>query len=270
MIKVYANDIKLDVELFTFSGGEEHVNFLAHCADAVDVVITARLTSSQEIMRLAMVNEALSQYNLASKRLNMGYIPYARQDRRCVKGDAFSLKAFCGILNGMNFDTVTVLDPHSDVATALIDNVEVITQLDIITNYEETRELMFNTIAVSPDAGANKKTFSIAQQVGKEFIRADKIRDVTDGQILSTIVYCDDLNGKEVTIWDDICDGGRTFIELAKKLKEKNAGRINLYVSHGIFSKGYEPLFEGGIDHIYTTSTLSPKEHENVTILGGK
>lgn len=268
MIKVYANDIHIDMTNFVFAGGEVHVNFITPFPTGADVEITGRLTSSEEIMKLVMVNEALSQFDVKSKKLFMGYIPYARQDRRCVKGDAFSLKAFASILNAMKFDSVSVVDPHSDVATALIDNVNIISQLDIVKHYDITRELMYNTIAVSPDAGANKKTFDIAQHAGKEFIRADKVRDVTDGQILSTIVYCDDLEGQDVTIWDDICDGGRTFIELAKKLREKNAGKITLFVSHGIFSKGYEPLFESGINQIITTTTRSPKEHDNVTILG--
>ena len=33
----------------------------------------------------------------------------------------------------------------------------------------------------------------------------------------------------------DICDGGRTFIELAKVLKDNGAKRVTLYVTHGIF-----------------------------------
>jgi ribose-phosphate pyrophosphokinase len=37
---------------------------------------------------------------------------------------------------------------------------------------------------------------------------------------------------------DDICEGGRTFIELAKLFKEVKGKetQINLYVTHGIFS----------------------------------
>ena len=45
-------------------------------------------------------------------------------------------------------------------------------------------------------------------------------------------------------IVDDTCDGGRTFIELAKVLRARNAGKIELYVTHGIFSKGLKELSE--------------------------
>ena len=61
-----------------------------------------------------------------------------------------------------------------------------------------------------------------------------------------------DVTGKSVLIADDICDGGRTFIELAKVLKERGAAHIHLHVTHGIFSKG-KAVFEGLIDTVTST-----------------
>lgn len=65
-------------------------------------------------------------------------------------------------------------------------------------------------------------------------------------------------------ILDDICDGGRTFIEIAKAIKMKqslssavhpeNHGKIYLVVTHGIFSAGLKPLNEY-FDGIYTTNS---------------
>jgi len=52
---------------------------------------------------------------------------------------------------------------------------------------------------------------------------------------------------------DDICDGGRTFIESAGLLREAYPeADIHLYVSHGIFSKGTDVLFDAGIKTIHT------------------
>ena len=76
------------------------------------------------------------------------------------------------------------------------------------------------------------------------------------GAITGTEAYCDDLEGQSVVIADDIADGGYTFIKLAEKLKEKGAGKIFLYVSHGIFSKGLDVLLDAGIDCVYTTDSF--------------
>ena len=60
-------------------------------------------------------------------------------------------------------------------------------------------------------------------------------------------------------IIDDICDGGGTFIGLAKELKQKNAGDLYLAVSHGIFSKGLEAL-NTYFTKLYTTDSFKTLE----------
>jgi ribose-phosphate pyrophosphokinase len=56
-------------------------------------------------------------------------------------------------------------------------------------------------------------------------------------------------------IIDDICDGGRTFVELAKAIKDgRPTAKIYLVVTHGIFSAGYDQLGEY-FEKIYTTNS---------------
>lgn len=64
-------------------------------------------------------------------------------------------------------------------------------------------------------------------------------------------------------IVDDICDGGGTFIGLAEELKRKNAGKIYLAVSHGIFSKGIDKL--DFLAHVYATDAYNTQAHELLT-----
>jgi len=110
---------------------------------------------------------------------------------------------------------------------------------------------------VSPDAGSNKKIFDLAKSIGYdgEIIRCDKLRDISTGKIIETVVYKDDLLGKDAIIIDDIIDGGKTFIEIAKCLKQKNVGKIYLVVTHGIFSAGHSELGDY-FDGIYTTNSI--------------
>jgi ribose-phosphate pyrophosphokinase len=57
-------------------------------------------------------------------------------------------------------------------------------------------------------------------------------------------------------IADDICDGGRTFIELAKELRGMGAQIVHLYVTHGFFTKGRD-VFAGIIDNAYAVNDQS-------------
>jgi len=252
----------IDVEMFTFPGGEQHVTIKSGAFDNF-VVVKARITSSDDIIRLALLAELMDAKRVKVRHLEMLYIPYARQDRRCSSGDSFSLKVFTNMLNAMTWDSVTVLDPHSHVATALIDNVIIRSVADLAASNAYLLDLVEQTIPVAPDIGASKKVWEIAKIGGctHELIQAKKIRDPRTGQITdTTLEFPTDAalaGGEEVTIWDDICDGGRTFIEIAKALKAKNRSMvISLFVTHGIFSKGLQPLFDSGISHIYTTDSL--------------
>jgi ribose-phosphate pyrophosphokinase len=223
--------------------------------------VTARLHNSDDIISLAMIKNAIENEDMEAKiDLFMPYVPYARQDRICDTGEAFSLKVFTTLLNSLNFNSVTICDPHSEVTPALIDRVRVIDQLDIIRGFEAFRKRIIfgNCVFISPDAGSNKKTSKLAAFFNHtNFIRADKLRNLATGQIKETIVYCDDFEGTDVVIADDLCDGGMTFIKLAEVLKKKNCGKVLLYVTHGVFSKGFAPLLDGGIDEIYTTDSFS-------------
>jgi len=222
-------------------------------------VIDAHVRDSNGIMRIAMVQDAIRRLdNKAKIKLYMPYVPYARQDRVCVEGEAHSLRVFANLINSLEFSKVVIVDPHSLVCEALFNNVNVISQLNIFQAYPEIKNfvLVKMPIFISPDAGANKKTAEIAAYFSHtDFIRCDKLRELSTGKIKETIVYADDLKGRDVMILDDILDGGRSFIEIAKILKTKNCGKIYLFCTHGIFSQGVKVIIDSGIDMIFTTDS---------------
>jgi len=67
---------------------------------------------------------------------------------------------------------------------------------------------------------------------------------------------------KDIIIIDDICDGGGTFINIAKEINnefkrfQNRQGKIYLIVTHGIFSKGFDELKQY-FDGIYCTNSYS-------------
>ena len=91
-------------------------------------------------------------------------------------------------------------------------------------------------------------------------IRADKSRDTLTGEITSTEVYttAERLDGATVLIIDDICAGGRTFIELAKSIKAIQPNvTIHLYVTHGFFDHDVGLLIDSGITQFITTDSVT-------------
>ncbi|RYD57576.1 MAG: ribose-phosphate pyrophosphokinase [Sphingobacteriales bacterium] len=247
---------------FNFSGGEVHIK-LAEAAEKV--MITARLNSSDDVMRLLLAVDALRRSGTERISAFIPYLPYARQDRVMVPGEPLSVKVIADLLNSCNFHRIYVYDVHSEVSLAVLNNVQLITNESLVrTVLKDKRDYLL----VSPDAGALKKIYKLAQaiQYTGDIVLCNKIRDVKDGQIKKIDIDCKDLQGKECIVVDDICDGGTTFVGVAKELKGCNAGKISLIVSHGIFSQG-EALLSEHLDHIYTTDSFREVQSPLITTI---
>lgn len=262
--------LEIPVERMKFSGGEIQVRLgtRPYCyQDATTIGITAKLQSSDDVMELLLVTDALRRkYPTMQLWLTMPYLPYARQDRVCAQGEALSLKVFCDLINAQKYNRVFIVDCHSDVGAALLDNCE--NQSSEVYVKKVTQYFLKGkrVVLVSPDAGANKKVQGLSTALQIPFVRADKTRDTKTGAITGCVVYTEKTSDDYLII-DDICDGGRTFVELAKVLREKTTGKIHLYVTHGIFSAGYE-VFDEYIDTVYTPFPFKPLRANNEEMKG--
>lgn len=230
---------------FKFPVGELQITVADFDASAS---IEFEFENNEELFELLMLAHVLMQERVNIQTLIMPYVPYSRQDRSNAKGECFSLKVFCMVINAICAKRVIITDPHSDVTTALIHNVQVIPQHEVFYPILARKGSGF---LVSPDGGALKKIYKLAKDVKLPVLECSKIRNTDTGEITGVKVHTERLSGEDCYIVDDICDGGRTFVEIAKVLKEKGAGKIVLMVTHGFFTQGLK-VFDGLIDEIYT------------------
>ena len=252
----------IDFEHFTFHGGEPHIRILEKHLGGEEVTIATRIRSFNDLGLLLLAKDALARLQVEKVHLILPCFPAARQDRVMQKGEPLSVKVYAQLINTANFASVTILDPHSEVTSALLNNVRV------ISNHQFVQQCLLQCAdyqLVAPDVGALKKAYQLAKFLGgKEVLVCNKKRDTSTGKLSGFTVYADDLQGKTCVLVDDICDGGGTFIGLAKELKKKGAGHLILIVTHGIFSKGFEEL-AAHFQHIYTTNSFADVAHSLVT-----
>lgn len=249
----------IEFQKFDFpSGCEPHIKLPSITEELVK--ITCRIQSGNDILLLLLTVDALKRIGVKSLECFIPYLPFARQDRLMVKGEPLSIKVVSDLLNAQGFEKIQIYDAHSEVSSALINNVEAITNHSFV---EEVLKEKTKYLIVSPDAGAYKKIFKVCQYLNykDEIVLCNKTRNVENGSITSVTCAVNDFQGMDLYIIDDICDGGGTFVLLADELKKRNCGKVNLIVSHGIFSKGVDALTN--IDHIYTTDSFKDLEHNN-------
>ena len=146
--------------MFYFPCGEMQVTVESITTTMVTVHFT--FTKNDDIFELLLFCDAAKREGYRLDRLTMRYVPFSRQDRCNNPGEAFSLKVFCDLINGLNFNTVLIQDPHSDVTPALLNNCVVQNQWELlaplIRGFVKTPFYL-----VAPDAGALKKTHKLAQ-----------------------------------------------------------------------------------------------------------
>lgn len=298
------SDIKFEVS--NFPDGQQQVkidknsmmdNYLT-IKSSIDphVQIKARLNNFKDLELICCTVASLKQILIDHKIKSWSlYVPYflgSRSDRKFEEGSNNYLKdVICPIINSLNFDSVTVLDPHSDVLEACLNNFKKVNKsielLDLLYldklgsdktkggSFDKVHDLS-KIILISPDAGANKKIFKVAEQIGYtgEIITCSKSRDENGKLTHVKIPLSQDIheenepleNGKDFIIIDDICDGGATFLNIAKVLKEKcDKSKIYLIITHGIFSKGFKELNKY-FDGIYCTNSYSDLNSPNMSL----
>jgi len=199
-----------------------------------------------EFMHLAQLKDLLDAYKIPAY-LKLPYLPYGRQDKSISNERTFGLQTFASLLNSLNFGQVFITDPHSDFFTLIKNSVAVYPRHEIL----ETLKLVDADTICYPDDGAARKYLGLYDIGQRGVIYGKKVRDQETGRITSC-QFIGEPKDATILIIDDICDGGATFILLAKELLAKGAKQVHLFVTHGIFSKGLNPLWDAGISRIFT------------------
>ena len=228
--------------------------------------ISWKYDNDAECMRLLYLVKHLRTMGITDLYLNMPYIPNARMDRVKNGDEVFTLKWFADFINSLDFRLVRVLDPHSNVATALINNVRV---MDVKHYIDYPIQLMvnhnMNPLLCYLDEGAAKR---YSELIPMEYVFCIKHRDWRTGKIERTeLTTPEKVNGRNILIVDDICSRGGTFTHTAKALKEAGAEIILLYVTHceNTILDG-TVLTDGLIHHVFTTDSILRINHEKITV----
>jgi ribose-phosphate pyrophosphokinase len=262
MISIIADNQTIPVKWVEFSDGALTClvdKSILKAKKYITLFVNPTTPCKQIIEEISLIKDALSEirlnWNSLDTNLYIPYLPYARADRVFEKGNPLPLEIFLSKLSSFMFDSITTCDVHNEeflqnyfLNSSSTSHFNLQPQLKCLTT-TIPKEIKFNCV-VAPDKGAVKKASTVANYYNSLLIFADKIRDVSTGKIKSIDINVDSvIPTSNVLICDDICDGGGTFIPIAKKLKEKGCG-ISLYVTHMIGSKGLD-IFKDSIDSIY-------------------
>jgi ribose-phosphate pyrophosphokinase len=207
--------------------------------------------------------------------LLLPYLPAGRSDHPENHDDPLGVKVYADFINAMNPQQVIGIDPHSPVVNRYMRNLTVADPwpLTVKAMMEAHPGEMPYTSVIAPDKGAWGRASSFATKYNLGCISMQKHRDQATGRIESLSLPDNvslDPKGRYLVV-DDICDGGRTFMELAKYMQDRygiGPDQLGLWVTHGIFS-GNAPQLRGHYANIYTTDSHPgyTREHVATTVV---
>lgn len=269
---ILVNDVNLKID--NFPDATERLKYDPITMGKSINTITWRYEGEFECMTLWFITNHIKNH-LPGRPLNLRlvYAPNARYDRVKDSSEVFTLKWFAEFINILRFTNVSILDPHSNVTTALIDRVSVESPKQHIQCVIDTIENNgFMPVLYFPDEGAMKRYSDMFKDY--LFLYGEKKRDWKTGEIQGLNLRgnaekLESIVNPNFLMIDDICSHGGTFYYSAKTLKEAFPNcYINSWATHteNDFPTLQKAFDEGLIVNHFTTNSLYSHTHNNIKV----
>lgn len=234
-------------QLTRFPDGTSQVNNITPEPERLqDMEVLWMFENEAELITVCQLGHLLGTYAIFPT-LNMPFLVYGRQDKLISNNTTFAKIVMERLVMESGYTRILTYDAHSDNSD-FIQSREPVELIGAAIAHQD--------VVCFPDAGAVKRYMHL---IGNHIpaIYCEKVRNQITGEIEGLqLMSDDDITGKNVLVLDDLCDGGKTFIEVAKILNAQGAGELTLAISHGIFSKGINIIFDAGYKTVYTTNSL--------------
>lgn len=251
-------------QVITFPDGEKHLK-LEHIDRKEPVVITCRITNSDDLFILMQLSDILNRQEVHVQTLNINYLMGMRCDRLFSLDESFTLKIVANVINSFNAEEVHIVEPHSSCTGRLINEC-----YEHYPMYNMVDQMLEDYVICYPDKGAQQRyNYNCSR-----YICCEKQRDVETGKLLKFSISESKVGPypDKIVVVDDLCDGGGTFLGIAELLKNTfNPESLVLVITHAVQLEGLKRVAEV-YDQVYVTNSYcdwDTKEElpENITVI---
>lgn len=207
-----------------------------------------------------------------SRRINV-IMPFLYESRQHKRSGRESLDCALALqeLVRMGVSNIITFDAHDPrVVNAIplhgFENVMPSYQFikGILKNVKDLTIDADHLMIISPDEGATARAIYLANVLGVDMGMFYKRRDysrIENGRnpIVAHEFLGSNVDGKDVLIIDDMISSGESMIDTAKELKKRNAKRIFVVSTFGLFTNGFEVFdkaYEEGLIYRVVTTNL--------------
>lgn len=242
-----------------FSDGEIRIELQDNIRGReVFVIQSTCQPTSESLMELVLMGDALRRASAASITAVVPYFGYARQDRRVRSARVpISARVVADMMQSVGYSRMITVDLHADQIQGFfyipVDNVyasmSMIDESQLLSAFS-------NPMIVSPDVGGVVRARAIAKRLNDaDLAIIDKRRPgPNQAEVMHVIGQVQD---RDCIIVDDIVDTAGTLCQAAKTLKERGAKTVSAYCVHPVLSgKAIDNINNSQIDNLVVTDTI--------------
>ena len=209
----------------------------------------------------------------------MPYLYEGRQHRRSSRESLDCALALQELVQ-MGVSSIITFDAHDP---RVQNSIPLNSMETVAPNYQFIKAMLHNVpdirldsehmMVISPDEGGMSRAVYFANVIGLDMGMFYKRRDYTrivNGRnpIVAHEFLGTNIDGKDVLIVDDMISSGESILDVAQELKKKNAGRIFVCATFGLFTNGFAKLdeaYEKGLIYRVLTTNLIHQTPELLT-----
>jgi len=226
-----------EVTLKTFPNGETYCRYDESIRGAdVFIVQTGSAPIDQNLVELLFMIQAAKLASAKRITAVVPLFPYARQDRKARPREPISGRLVADMLQLAGADRILTMDLHAGQIQGFFTiPVDHMTALPLFARHFRDLGLTGDgVVSVSPDAGRAKMAVRFAEMIEADFAIVHKTRHAHD--VVSVAEIAGRVRGKTAILGDDVIMTGSTMLANVAALKERGAGDVWIFATHGVFA----------------------------------
>ena len=247
-----------------FSDGEIYVEINENIrGNNIFIIQSISSPANDNLLEMLLCIDALKRSSAKNITAVIPYFGYARQDRKVVPRTSISAKLVSNLITKAGADRVVTVDLHAGQIQGFFDiPVDNLFATPIFYRHIKKRLELNNLVCVSPDIGGVERSRALGKLLGVELAIVDKRRPAPGKSKVMNIIG--NVKNKVCIIVDDIIDSGGTIVNVAKKLKDKGAKEIHVYITHGVLSgEAVKKIKNSPIKNLVITDTIDNSKKIN-------
>lgn len=243
---------KQPIELDQWGAGEYKVTYPIKEMYGNNIVIYIPFLTFTTLEKALIFTRFCEKQKVNIQQTVIGYLSYGRQERETEREPKLLDLLFKSIYQELQ--TPVIIEPHN------FNSVKCCCSGVYWTIPHFQKEDIHLPI-IAPDKGAKDRFHKLGLKTDIEIRKTRTSLGVVseiEYDFLQEIETDPETFDLTMIIYDDICDGGRTFVNVAELVKERYPKvKIELHVAHAILPFGVESL-KGKIDKIVALDTCFP------------